>query len=121
MDESGNLYAPTLLTGTDSSMKVVSEEVFGPVAIIEPFEYFPDALRMVNDSPFGLQAGIFTNRLDRIKQAHAQLEVGGLIVNSPPGFRVDGMPYGGVKNSGFGREGIKYAMEEMTEPRLIVF
>ncbi len=75
----------------------------------------------MNDSRYGLQVGIFTNRIDRMKLAHAELEVGGIIVGGVPGFRIDSMPYGGVKDSGLGREGLRYAMEEMTEMRLLVY
>jgi len=75
----------------------------------------------VNDSAYGLQAGVFTLRIDRMKQAHEALEVGGVIMNNVPGFRIDSMPYGGIKDSGLGREGVKYAMEEMSEPRLLVY
>ena len=115
------VYAPTLLTGTRNEMKVVSEEVFGPVAIVEAVADFDAAIAAVNDSDYGLQAGVFTNSVDHMKQAHNELEVGGLMINNIPGFRVDSMPYGGVKSSGFGREGLRYAMEEMTEPRLLVY
>ncbi len=121
IDEAHNLYAPTLLTGTNKDMKVVWEEVFGPVAVIEKVKTFAEALEKTNDSQFGLQAGIFTNNLDRMKLAHEELEVGGIMINNIPGFRIDSMPYGGVKSSGLGREGIKYAMEEMTEARLLVY
>jgi acyl-CoA reductase-like NAD-dependent aldehyde dehydrogenase len=116
-----NLFEPTLLTHTNNSMKVACAEVFGPVAIIEKVKSFEDAIARTNDSAFGLQAGVFTNRLDHFKMAHETLEVGGIIMNNIPGFRIDSMPYGGVKDSGLGREGIKYAMEEMTEGRLIVY
>ena len=115
------LYAPTLLTNTKPEMKVVCEEMFGPVAVVEAVDSYAEALNRVNDSIFGLQAGVFTNRLDRMKLAMETLEVGGIMINNIPGFRVDGMPYGGVKDSGLGREGIKYAMEDMTEPRLLVY
>ncbi|MEL6846383.1 MAG: aldehyde dehydrogenase family protein, partial [Bacteroidota bacterium] len=115
------VYAPTLLTATRNEMKVVSEEVFGPVAIVEAVADFDAAIAAVNDSQYGLQAGVFTNSVDHMKQAHNELEVGGLMINNIPGFRVDSMPYGGVKSSGFGREGLRYAMEEMTEPRLLVY
>lgn len=115
------LYAPTLLTNTQSNMKVCREEVFGPVAVIEPVESFEEAIVQSNDSKFGLQAGVFTNRVDRMKLAHKSLEVGGVMINNIPGFRIDNMPYGGVKDSGLGREGIRYTMEEMTEPRLIIY
>ncbi|MEM6268128.1 MAG: aldehyde dehydrogenase family protein [Bacteroidota bacterium] len=121
LSEAHLLYAPTLLTRTTPEMKVQFREVFGPVAVIEPVSNFAEALSRVNDSDFGLQAGVFTNRVDRMKRALAELEVGGIIVNDVPGFRVDSMPYGGIKDSGLGREGLKYAMEDMTEPRLLVF
>ena len=121
VDRDSRLYAPTLLTDTSLNMKVVSEEVFGPVAVIEQVADFDAAIRLTNDSQYGLQAGVFTNSFPHMKQAHEELEVGGVIINGIPGFRVDSMPYGGVKNSGFGREGIRYAMEDMTEPRLLVY
>lgn len=121
VDAQRNLYAPTLLTQTDATMKVCSEEVFGPVAILESVPDYEAALSKVNEGRFGLQVGVFTNRIDRMKMAHEQLEVGGIIIGGVPGFRVDSMPYGGVKDSGMGREGVRYAMEEMTEPRLLVF
>lgn len=121
VDEKHNLYAPTLLTGTTTNMKVNCAEVFGPIAIVEEFNDFNEAIAMVNDSPYGLQAGIYSNSFKNITRAHEELEVGGVIVNNVPGFRIDNMPYGGVKNSGFGREGIKYAMKEMTEQRLLVY
>ncbi|WNJ18474.1 aldehyde dehydrogenase family protein [Pontibacter sp. G13] len=121
LDEERNLYAPTLLTQTQPHMEVVREEAFGPVAILEPYEHFSEAITTVNDSKFGLQAGVFTQRIDRMQEAHAKLEVGAVIVNEVPGFRVDSMPYGGVKESGLGREGIRYTMEDYTEPRLLVF
>jgi acyl-CoA reductase-like NAD-dependent aldehyde dehydrogenase len=82
---------------------------------------FQAAIEAVNDSPYGLQAGVFTNDLAHVKKAHAELEVGGVIIGNVPGFRVDNMPYGGVKDSGLGREGVRYAMEEMSEPRLLVY
>lgn len=121
LNQSGNVYAPTLLTNTSPNMKVVAEEVFGPVAILEKADSFDQAIEQVNNSKFGLQAGVFTNRLDQMKQAHEELEVGGVIINNVPGFRIDNMPYGGVKVSGLGREGVRYAMQEMTEGRLIVY
>jgi acyl-CoA reductase-like NAD-dependent aldehyde dehydrogenase len=87
---------------------------------VQTYRDFGDALAALNDSDFGLQAGIFTRDIGRIFQAYDTLEVGGLIVNDVPTWRVDPMPYGGVKQSGFGREGLKYAIEEMTEPKLLV-
>lgn len=116
-----NLYAPTLLTNTSKGMKVNDEEIFGPVAIVEKVKDFKEGINRINDSKFGLQAGVFTNSLDHMKHAFEHLEVGGVMMNNIPGFRIDNMPYGGVKDSGYGREGIRYAMEEMTEPRLLVF
>jgi acyl-CoA reductase-like NAD-dependent aldehyde dehydrogenase len=121
LDSEKNIYAPTLLTNTNGSMKINSEEVFGPVAIIEKVQYFDEVIREVNRSRYGLQTGLFTNQLSQIKYAHENLEVGALIINSVPGFRVDSMPYGGVKDSGMGREGVKYTIHEMTEPRLLVY
>ena len=120
-DPDRNIYSPTLLTKTQGHMKVVSEEIFGPVAIIEKVQYFDEVIREVNKSKYGLQAGLFTNQISQMKYAHENLEVGALIINGVPGFRVDSMPYGGVKESGFGREGVRYTMEDMTEQRLLVY
>lgn len=120
-DVSKNLFAPTLLTHTLPGMKVVAEEVFGPVVIMEKVPDFQSALQAANASRFGLQAGVFTNRMDHVLLAHQTLEVGAVIINQAPGFRIDSMPYGGVKASGLGREGVRYAMEAMTEPRLLVY
>jgi len=121
LDLENNLYAPTLLTNTKADMKIVSEEAFGPVAIIEKVQYFDEVIREVNRSRYGLQAGLFTNQISQMKYAQENLEVGALIINGVPGFRIDTMPYGGVKDSGLGREGIRYAMTEMLEPRLTVY
>lgn len=121
VDASRNVFAATLLTGTKSTMKVSCAEVFGPVTIIEEVADFNEAIARVNDSTYGLQAGVFTPSIARMKQAHDELEVGGIILNNVPGFRIDSMPYGGIKDSGLGREGVKYAMEEMSEPRLLVY
>ncbi|MBK26751.1 MAG: aldehyde dehydrogenase [Halobacteriovorax sp.] len=120
-DEEHGLYKPTLISDAKNELRIVCEEVFGPVAVLQKFGHFSHALEEVNKSKFGLQAGVFTNRLDHMKQAFNELEVGGVMINNVPGFRVDSMPYGGVKESGFGREGIRYAMEEMTEEKLLVF
>jgi acyl-CoA reductase-like NAD-dependent aldehyde dehydrogenase len=111
---------PTVLAHTRPEMKVSCEEVFAPVVIVQPYDQFSDALGAVNHSPFGLQAGLFTRDLKLIFQAYQELEVGGLIVGDSSAFRIDHMPYGGVKDSGLGREGLRYAIEEMTEPRLLV-
>lgn len=121
VDLERNLMAPTLITNTQENMKIVSEEAFGPIAIIEKVQYFDEVIRQINRSRYGLQAGLYTNQISQMKYAHEHLEVGALIMNGVPGFRIDSMPYGGVKDSGLGREGVKYAMEEMTEPRLLVY
>lgn len=115
----GSVVEPSVLTGTRSAMKVNCEEVFGPLVTVEPYDDFAAALATINDSPYGLQAGLFTRDAQRIFQAFDALEVGGLMVGEVPTFRMDHMPYGGVKDSGLGREGVRYAMEEMTEPRLL--
>lgn len=115
----GRWFRPTVLTGTTTAMAVNNEEVFAPVVTIEKYDDFDDALARVNDSPYGLQAGIFTRDVNKLFRAFETLEVGGVIANDAPTYRMDHMPYGGVKNSGFGREGVKYAMEEMTELRLL--
>jgi acyl-CoA reductase-like NAD-dependent aldehyde dehydrogenase len=116
----GSVLTPAVLTGTTPAMKVNCEELFAPVVTIEPYDDPEEALNRVNDSAYGLQAGIFTNDAHLIFQAYEQLELGGVIVNDVPTFRIDHMPYGGVKDSGLGREGIRYAMEEMTERKLLV-
>jgi aldehyde dehydrogenase (NAD+) len=113
-------YLPTILTGVDRSMKVSCEEVFGPVLVVEPCSSFDAGLDAVNDSRFGLQASVFTASLADAFSAFARLEVGGVVVNDVASWRADEMPYGGVKDSGAGREGIRYAMQEMSEPRLLV-
>jgi glyceraldehyde-3-phosphate dehydrogenase (NADP+) len=111
---------PTVLLGTTPSMKVNREEIFAPVVTVRSYAEFDDALALVNDSAYGLQAGLFTSDVRRIMRAFEELEVGGIIVNDVPTWRVDQMPYGGVKMSGLGREGVRYAIEDMTEPRLLV-
>lgn len=114
-----NILEPTVLTGTSPDMRVVCEEIFAPVVVIEPYETFDQALQLVNNSYYGLQAGIFTNNFRHIQKAYTTLEVGGVIVNDYPTFRIDPMPYGGSKDSGLGREGLRYAIEEMTEIKLL--
>ncbi len=116
----GTYYEPTMMTNTTNEMKVCSLEIFGPVVSIEKFKKFEDAIDLLNNSQYGLQAGVFTNNIKEINYAFEHLEVGGVINNDVPTFRVDHMPYGGVKNSGFGREGVKYAIMEMMEPKLLV-
>lgn len=115
----GAVLMPTVLTDVDRAMKVSCMEVFAPVITIERVRDVRTALAHVNDSAYGLQAGIFTRDLRSMLEAFEELEVGGVIVNDVPTYRIDHMPYGGVKGSGFGREGIRYAMEEMTERKLL--
>ncbi|MGR8942511.1 MAG: aldehyde dehydrogenase family protein [Gammaproteobacteria bacterium] len=116
----GTLYAPTVLTGTDPAMKVCALEAFAPVVVIEPFSDFKAAVEAVNASDFGLQAGVFTFDSRKIDYAFENLHVGGVMMNEVPTFRADHMPYGGIKDSGLGREGPKYAMMEMLEPKILV-
>jgi len=116
----GLFYAATLLENVDPKATISCVEAFGPVATMQPFRAFQDAIRIVNDSVYGLQAGVFTKALDRAFYAFQELDVGGVIINDMPSFRVDNMPYGGVKDSGLGREGIRFAMDDMTEIRLMV-
>jgi len=116
----GNNLQATVLTDTTPDMKVEAKEIFAPVVAINSFKDFKDAVEMVNNTIYGLQAGVFSNNMKNIFYAFENLEVGGIIINDVPTFRVDQMPYGGIKNSGFGREGVRYAMEEMTEMKLMV-
>ena len=115
----GLLVEPTVLTATRPSQKVNCEEIFAPVVTVEPYDEFAETLGRVNDSPYGLQAGLFTRDAKLIFQAYDALEVGALIIDDVPTFRIDNMPYGGTKDSGLGREGIRYAIEEMTERKLL--
>jgi acyl-CoA reductase-like NAD-dependent aldehyde dehydrogenase len=116
----GAVLEPTVLLDTTSDMRVNREEIFAPVTTVRRYTDFEEAILTVNDSPYGLQAGLFTNDVRRILRAFERTEVGGLVVNDVPGYRVDHAPYGGVKQSGQGREGVRYAIEEMTELRLLV-
>ncbi|MBC8489683.1 MAG: aldehyde dehydrogenase family protein [Bacteroidetes bacterium] len=113
-------YPPTVLSETHKEMKVCALEVFGPVVTLEPYKHFEAAVNHVNEGRFGLQAGIFTDNLDEINFAFFNLDVGGVIINDVPTFRVDNMPYGGIKNSGLGREGVKYAIFDMMEAKILV-
>jgi acyl-CoA reductase-like NAD-dependent aldehyde dehydrogenase len=113
-------YSPTVLSRTSSGMKVRGQEIFGPVVTLEGYATFEEALALANETDYGLQAGVFTRDIDRIMLAHRDLEVGGVIVNDVSSFRADQMPYGGTKDSGTGREGLRYAMDEMTERRVLV-
>ena len=116
----GAMLEPTLLEGVPRDQPLCADEAFGPVAVLSRFETFDAALAEVNDSVFGLQAGIFTRDLYHMQQAWDELEVGGVIIGDVPSWRVDNMPYGGVKDSGLGREGVRFAMEDMTEIRNLV-
>jgi glyceraldehyde-3-phosphate dehydrogenase (NADP+) len=116
----GAFLEPTVVVDVRSDMKVCAQEVFAPVVTVEKFSTFEQANGIVNNSAYGLQAGIFTNNLGNALRAFEEFEVGGVILNDVPTFRIDHMPYGGVKDSGFGREGVRYAIEEMTEMKLLV-
>jgi glyceraldehyde-3-phosphate dehydrogenase (NADP+) len=116
----GSLVWPTILAETRFDMKVECEEVFGPVVTVRPYDDFKAAVKIVNDSVYGLQAGVFTHDVRLIHYAYRNLEVGGVIVNDFPTLRVDNWPYGGVKDSGLGREGVRYSLDEMTEMRVLV-
>lgn len=117
----GTLFTPTVLTDVDLDMEVVCDEVFGPLVSVIPYDSIDDAFKMVNTSEYGLNTGIFTNDVNLAFRAIKEIEVGALLINDIPGFRVDNMPYGGVKKSGLGREGVRFAMEEMTEKRMAIF
>jgi glyceraldehyde-3-phosphate dehydrogenase (NADP+) len=116
----GNLMQPTVMSDVKREMRVCAQEVFAPLMTVAPYDSFEDAVKEVDNSDFGLQCGIFTRDLKHIWHAYEHIDVGGVIVNDVSSYRVDHMPYGGVKQSGFGREGVKYAIEEMTEPKLLV-
>jgi acyl-CoA reductase-like NAD-dependent aldehyde dehydrogenase len=116
----GNMLDATLMENVPREAKVHSMEAFGPFALLAPFKRFDEAIALANDSDYGLQAGVFTDSLDHAMRAWNELEQGGVIVNDVPSFRVDNMPYGGIKLSGFGREGVRFAIEDMTEIRLLV-
>jgi acyl-CoA reductase-like NAD-dependent aldehyde dehydrogenase len=117
---SGTLFEPTVLAGTTPDMSVNREELFAPVVTVTPYQDFDEAIALANDTDYGLQAGVFTQNMARIMRAGEEIRVGGLQVNDVSTFRVDQMPYGGVKGSGIGREGPRYAIEEMSERRLMV-
>ena len=116
----GTFFAPTILTDVPLSAQVCSNEAFAPLVVAFPFRALDDAIALVNDSMFGLQTGVFTNDLAGAWKAFAELEVGGVIVNDVPTYRIDHMPYGGVKDSGLGREGLRWAIDDMTEVRIMV-
>jgi acyl-CoA reductase-like NAD-dependent aldehyde dehydrogenase len=116
----GSFFPPTILVDTPHEAQICANEAFAPVAVAFRYSDFDDAIRQVNDSFYGLQTGVFTNDLRHAWHAFEELEVGGVIVNDVPTYRIDHMPYGGVKDSGLGREGLRWAIEDMTELRLMV-
>jgi len=116
----GNLVEPTVIVNTDKDMKINYKEVFGPVVTITKFSDFEEAVEMLNYGKYGLQAGVFTNNIDEMNYAFEHIDVGGVILNDIPTFRVDHAPYGGVKDSGLGREGVKYAILDMMEAKILV-
>ena len=116
----GVMFEATLLENVSPLERVCTEEAFGPIAILAPFSSFDEALKQANQSQFGLQAGIFTRDIYKSMKAWDELEVGGVVIGDVPSWRVDNMPYGGVKESGLGREGVRFAMEDMTEIRMLV-
>lgn len=116
----GSILEPTLLTDTRAEMKVNCEEVFAPVKTVEPYQTFDEAITRVNDSPYGLQAGVFSRDMKLVFRAFEEIRVGGVMANDVPTYRTDQMPYGGTKDSGQGREGLRYSIEEMTERKLLV-
>lgn len=120
-EEIDGVLQPTIILDAEQFLKVSCNEVFAPIVVINTFSEIEDAIARVNDSEFGLQAGIYTNNVQHALLASDTLEVGGVVINDVPTFRVDHMPYGGIKNSGTGREGLKYAIEEMTEMKLIIW
>jgi acyl-CoA reductase-like NAD-dependent aldehyde dehydrogenase len=116
----GNVLKPTVLLDVEPAAKVSCQEVFAPIVLINKVNSVGEAIELVNDSRYGLQAGIFTENIRTAMDATKKLHVGGVLVNDIPTYRVDHMPYGGVKESGVGREGIKYAIDEMTEMKLVI-
>jgi acyl-CoA reductase-like NAD-dependent aldehyde dehydrogenase len=118
----GNRLSAVVLRieGDGRGLKVVEEEAFGPVLTVHAYDTFPDALRMVNATRYGLQAGIFTDSVTRVREAYDALDVGALVINDVPSVRVDSMPYGGRRDSGIGREGVRYAIEEMTDRKMLI-
>jgi acyl-CoA reductase-like NAD-dependent aldehyde dehydrogenase len=116
----GNTIEPTVLGETPAICMIMREEAFAPIVNLHPVKNASQAIKTLNDSKYGLQVGVFTNNHNLVMDAFDDLEVGGVVINDVPTFRVDNMPYGGIKDSGFGREGLKYAMEDMTELKIMV-
>jgi glyceraldehyde-3-phosphate dehydrogenase (NADP+) len=116
----GSYVEPTVLSNTQHTMKVRCEEVFGPVVTIDGYDTFEEAVEKINEGNFGLQAGVFTNNINEMNYAFRYIETGGVLINDVPTLRLDHMPYGGIKDSGLGREGVKYAILDMMEPKILV-
>jgi glyceraldehyde-3-phosphate dehydrogenase (NADP+) len=116
-----HVFEPTILSNVPSDIALMQEEAFAPVLLFEVAQDFSHALQLANSGKYGLQCGVFTQNLEHMKIAFKMLKFGGIIINNTPNFRLDHMPYGGIRQSGIGREGIRYAMEEMSESKLIVF
>ncbi len=120
-ERNGPVLQATILTDVTPDMKVIKEEVFAPIVSIIPFDDFEEAVSLVNNSIYGLNTGVYTGSMKNAITAAKEIKSGSVIINDVPTFRVDQMPYGGVKSSGIGREGLKYAIEEMTDIKMIVF
>jgi len=116
----GPCVEPTLLENASADHDICREEAFAPLAVLSAYDSFDDALKQANDSPYGLQAGVFTRDIGRIMKAFHTLDVGSVLINQTPTYRIDNLPYGGTKDSGFGREGPRWAMEDMTELKTLV-
>ena len=115
----GNMVEPAVLEGVPPDTDAACEEIFGPVTVLAPFVDFEQAIGLANSGRYGLQAGVFTRDIEKIQRAWDELDVGGVVINDVPSWRVDHMPYGGTKDSGIGREGIRWAIDSMTEVRLL--
>ena len=120
-ERNGAFYSPTVLTDVPEDCTIAKEEIFGPVVLLYPVADLDEAIALSNSVNYGLQAGIFTKNIDLAHKAIAKLDVGGIMVNDSSDYRIDAMPFGGVKNSGLGREGIKFSIQEMTEPKVVCF
>ncbi len=116
----GRFFEPTVIENANPKSFVCSREAFAPLVTLFPVKSFSEGIVRLNDSEYGLQAGVFTNRLENALTAFERIDAGGVIINDVPTYRIDHMPYGGVKSSGLSREGIRYAIEDMTEPKLMV-
>jgi len=121
LTENPPVYSPTILSGITPNMAIRNQEIFAPLAVVEFYDNFNEAIQLANDSEYGLQIGVFTADVSLAKQAFQQLNYGTVLINEVPSFRIENMPYGGVKNSGTGREGVSYAIKEMSEQKLLIF